>query len=75
MVGIDCLLDQSFDCALAVFDCGVDYGLTGVYCRRKLYSATSDWLKKRGGPTYRVDGLYVWNAGEERGGGGCIFGG
>jgi len=31
--------------------------------RRKLYSATSDWLKKKGGPTYRVDGLYVWNAG------------
>jgi hypothetical protein len=31
--------------------------------RRSLYAATSDWLKKRGGPNVRVDGLYVWNAG------------
>jgi len=31
--------------------------------RRKLYKATSDWLKGRGGPNLRVDGLYAWNAG------------
>lgn len=31
--------------------------------RKKLYSATSDWLKGRGGPNLRVDGMYVWNAG------------
>jgi hypothetical protein len=31
--------------------------------RRKLYRATSDWLKGRGGPNLRLDGLYVWNAG------------
>jgi hypothetical protein len=31
--------------------------------RRKVYRATSDWLKKRGSPGIRVDGLYTWNAG------------
>lgn len=31
--------------------------------RRKLYRATSDWLKKRGGPNLRLDGLYMWTAG------------
>jgi hypothetical protein len=31
--------------------------------RRKLYKATADWLKSRGGPTLRVDGIYMWNAG------------
>lgn len=31
--------------------------------RKKLYRATSDWLKGRGGPNLRLDGLYVWNAG------------
>lgn len=31
--------------------------------RRKLYKATSDWLKTRGGPRLRVDGLYTWSAG------------
>ena len=31
--------------------------------RRKLYKATSDWLKTRGGPRLRLDGVYVWSAG------------
>lgn len=31
--------------------------------RRKLYKATADWLKKRGGPNLRLDGVYMWNAG------------
>ena len=33
--------------------------------RRKLYTATSGWLKNRGGPNYQVDTVYMWNAGEE----------
>ncbi len=31
--------------------------------RQKLYTQTAAWLRNRGGPTYRVDGLYMWNAG------------
>jgi hypothetical protein len=31
--------------------------------RRKVHKATAEWLKSRGGPRLRVDGLYTWNAG------------
>lgn len=33
-----------------------------VCCRRYLYEMTSKWLK--GGSDYKLDKLYVWNAGE-----------
>ncbi|KAI8466695.1 MAG: hypothetical protein J3K34DRAFT_432891 [Monoraphidium minutum] len=31
--------------------------------RRYLYRKTADWLAQGGGPTFKLDKLYVWNAG------------
>jgi len=31
--------------------------------RRQLYKLLSDWAAQGGGPTYRIDGIYIWSVG------------